>query len=48
MDEEITVLQQDAMDQDTVDKEQQRKIDHLEKFMEDIVDRITIIENRVN
>jgi hypothetical protein len=48
MEEEITVLQQDAMDQDTVDKEQQRKIDHLEKLMEDLVDRITAIEDRAN
>jgi hypothetical protein len=48
MEQEITMLQKDAMDQDAVDTEQQRKIDHLEKLMEDLGDRLNKVTEQVS
>jgi hypothetical protein len=36
------------MDQDAVDGEQQKKIDHLEKLMEDLSDRLSKVTEKVS
>ena len=46
MDQAITQLQKDILDQDGVNKEQQAKIAHLEKLVEDLIDRITVMEDK--
>ena len=39
-DNDITQLQKDILDQDIYNKEQQQKIKHLEKLVEDLIDRV--------
>ena len=46
MEDEITQLQQDILDQDAVNKEQQAKICHLENIVADLVGRLTAAEDK--
>ena len=46
MDDEIIQLQRDILDQDATNKEQRQKIDHLEKVIEDLIDRIAQAEDK--
>jgi chemotaxis response regulator CheB len=39
-DNDITQLQKDILDQDMYNKEQQEKIEHLEKLVEDLTDKV--------
>jgi hypothetical protein len=39
-DNDITQLQKDILDQDRYNKEQQEKIEHLEKLVEDLTDKV--------
>ena len=48
MNEDITKLQDDIVDQNDLNNTQQNKIDHLEKMVEDLVDRITKMEDKTN
>ena len=48
MNEDITKLQDDIVDQNDINNTQQNRIDHLEKVVEDLVDRITKMEDRAN
>jgi hypothetical protein len=41
-------LQKDIIDQDILNKDQEAKLDHLEKVIEDLVDRITKMEDKAN
>ncbi len=41
-------LQKDIIDQDILNKDQEAKINHLEKVIEDLVDRITKMEDKAN
>jgi predicted RNase H-like nuclease (RuvC/YqgF family) len=41
-------LQKDIVDQDILNKDQEAKIDHLEKVIEDLVDRISKMEDKAN
>jgi hypothetical protein len=45
---DILQLQKDMVDQDCLNKEQEAKINHLEKVIEDLVDRITRMEDKAN
>ena len=44
----VKQLQRDVLDQDATNKEQQSRISHLEKVIEDLIDRITKTEDRAN
>ena len=44
----VQQLQRDVLDQDATNKEQQSRISHLEKVIEDLIDRITKTEDRAN
>ena len=46
VDKEITQLQKDMVEQDMINKEQHDRITHLEKIIEDLVGRITKIEDK--
>jgi chromosome segregation ATPase len=46
MDDEIIQLQRDILDQDATNKELRQKIDHLEKVIEDLIDRIAKAEDK--
>ena len=48
MNEDITKLQNDIVDQNEINNTQQNRIDHLEKVVEDLVDRITKMEDKTN
>ncbi len=48
MNEDITKLQNDIVDQNDINNTQQNRIDHLEKMVEDLVDRITKMEDKTN
>jgi hypothetical protein len=48
MNEDITKLQNDIVDQNEINNTQQNRIDHLEKMVEDLVDRITKMEDTKN
>ena len=48
MEEDINRLQRDAIEQETVNQDQKARIDHLEKIIEDLVDRITKAEDKAN
>ena len=48
LNEDITKLQNDIVDQNEINNTQQNKIDHLEKVVEDLVDRITKMEDKMN
>ena len=48
MNEDITKLQDDIVDQNDINNTQQNRIDHLEKMVEDLVDRITKMEDKTN
>jgi predicted transcriptional regulator len=41
MEDEITQLQVDILDQQEINKEQQAKTEHLERLVEDLVARVT-------
>ena len=43
-DTDITQLQKDILDQDAYNKEQQLKIEHLEKLVEDLSDKVSKAE----
>jgi predicted nucleic acid-binding Zn-ribbon protein len=45
LDSDITRLQNDIVEQNDVNNTQQNRIDHLEKVVEDLVDRIMKIED---
>jgi cell division protein FtsB len=45
-DTDITQLQKDILDQDRYNKEQQEKIEHLEKLVEDLLDRVVKAEEK--
>jgi predicted RNase H-like nuclease (RuvC/YqgF family) len=46
MSDEITQLQKDIVDQDSLYKEQQQTIKHLEKIVEDLLDRVVKAEEK--
>ena len=46
MDDEITQIQKDILDQDSHNKQQQEKIEHLEKLVEDLLDRVVKAEEK--
>ena len=46
MSDEITQLQKDIVDQDVLYKEQQQTIGHLEKLVEDLLDRVVQAEEK--
>jgi predicted nucleic acid-binding Zn-ribbon protein len=48
LDSDITKLQDDIVEQNDVNNTQQNRIDHLEKVVEDLVDRITKMEDKTN
>jgi archaellum component FlaC len=48
MDGDITKLQDDIVEQNDINNTQQNRIDHLEKVVEDLVDRITKMEDKTN
>jgi ubiquinone biosynthesis protein UbiJ len=48
MNEDITKLQNDIVDQNEINNTQQNRIDHLEKMVEDLVDRIMKMEDTKN
>jgi archaellum component FlaC len=48
MNEDITKLQDNIVDQNDITNTQQNRIDHLEKVVEDLVDRITKMEDKMN
>jgi archaellum component FlaC len=48
MDGDITKLQEDIAEQNDINNTQQNRIDHLEKVVEDLVDRITKMEDKTN
>jgi hypothetical protein len=48
MDSDITKLQNDIVEQNDVNHTQENRIDHLEKVVEDLVDRITRMEDKKN
>jgi hypothetical protein len=48
MNGDITKLQEDIMEQNDINNTQQNRIDHLEKVVEDLVDRITKMEDKTN
>ena len=48
MEKDIEQLQRDILDQDATKKEQRSKISHLEKVIEDLIDRVTKAEDRAN
>jgi archaellum component FlaC len=48
MEEDINRLQRDTIEQDTVNQDQKARIDHLEKIIEDLVDRVTKAEDKAN
>ena len=48
LENDVQQLQRDILDQDAVNKEQQSRISHLEKVVEDLIDRMTKQEDRIN
>ena len=48
LENDVQQLQRDILDQDAINKEQQSRISHLEKVIEDLVDRVTKQEDRAN
>ncbi len=48
MNEDITKLQNDIVDQNDINHTQQNRIDHLEKVVEDLIDRIAKMEDKAN
>jgi chemotaxis response regulator CheB len=46
-DNDITQLQKDILDQDMYNKEQQEKIEHLEKLVEDLTDKVGKAEEQM-
>ena len=48
LNEDITKLQHDIVDQNDINHTQKNRIDHLEKVVEDLVDRITKMEDAAN
>ena len=46
MDGEITQLQSDILDQNELNETQERKIDHLEKLVEALTDRLKVMEDK--
>ena len=48
MDGEITQLQSDVLDQNDLNETQERKIDHLEKLVEALTDRLKVLEDKAN
>ncbi len=48
MEDEITQLQVDILDQKEINKEQQDKTEHLERIVEDLVARIAAQEDKAN
>jgi hypothetical protein len=46
MDGEITQLQSDVLDQNDLNTTQEKKIDHLEKLVEALTDRIKAMEDK--
>jgi hypothetical protein len=48
MDGEITQLQSDILDQNDLNETQERKIDHLEKLVEALTDRLKVLEDKAN
>ena len=46
MDGEITQLQSDVLDQNDLNETQERKIDHLEKLVEALTDRLKVMEDK--
>jgi hypothetical protein len=48
MNEDLTKLQNDIVDQNDINHTQQNRIDHLEKVVEDLIDRIAKMEDRAN
>jgi hypothetical protein len=48
MDGEITQLQSDILDQNDLNETQERKIDHLEKLVEALTDRLKVMEDKAN
>ena len=48
MDGEITQLQSDVLDQNDLNETQERKIDHLEKLVEALTDRLKVMEDKAN
>ena len=46
MDGEITQLQSDILDQNDLNETQERKIDHLEKLVEALTDRLKVMEDK--
>ena len=48
MDGDITKLQEDIIEQNDVNHTQQNKIEHLEKLVEDLIDRIKVLEDKAN
>ena len=48
LNDDITKLQDDIVEQNDLNNTQQNRIDHLEKMVEDLVDRITKMEDKAN
>ena len=48
LENDVQQLQRDILDQDATNKEQQSRISHLEKVIEDLVDRVTKAVDRAN
>jgi hypothetical protein len=48
LENDVQQLQRDILDQDAIKQEQQSRISHLEKVIEDLVDRVTKQEDRAN
>jgi phage terminase small subunit len=48
LNDDITKLQHDIVDQNDINHTQQNRIDHLEKVVEDLVDRLTKMEDAAN
>ena len=48
LDSDITKLQDDIVEQNDVNNTQQNRIDHLEKVVEDLMDRIIAMEDKAN
>lgn len=48
MNEDITKLQNDIVYQNDINHTQQNRIDHLEKVVEDLIDRIAKMEDKAN
>ena len=48
LDDDVTQLQSDILDQNDLNETQENKIDHLEKLVEALTDRLKVMEDKAN